>query len=98
MSKRFDEKLLADSRDWKVEETLKKLGIHYSVDPDFVPIKNPETKCFVVSVDNLAFEIIATGVKWIDKRSNKKGGGAIDLAMHLYGVDFVTAVKTLTKV
>lgn len=98
MTKRFDDKLLTELRGWKVEETFKKLGLYYSVDRDFVPVGNHETKRFTVSVNNQVFEIVATGVKWFDTRWKKGGGGAIDLVMHLYGMDFVTAVKTLSNV
>ncbi|WP_425534212.1 hypothetical protein [Xanthomonas citri] len=40
-------------------------------------------------------ELLATGSKWYDTRGNKGGGGAIDLAMHLLRLDFVSAVKRL---
>ncbi|MBZ3343388.1 hypothetical protein IPR00_22095, partial [Xanthomonas perforans] len=38
-------------------------------------------------------ELLATGPKWYDTRAEKGGGGAIDLAMHLLRLDFVSAVK-----
>ncbi|WP_440525430.1 hypothetical protein [Serratia nevei] len=40
-------------------------------------------------------ELLATGPKWYDTRAEKGGGGAIDLAMHLLRLDFVSAVKRL---
>lgn len=97
MKKRFDEKLLTQFREQKTEETFKYLGLYYSIDRDFVPVGNPNTKRFNVSVNNQVFEIVSTGVKWFDTRWKKGGGGAIDLVMHLYGVDFVAAVKILMK-
>ena len=41
------------------------------------------------------FEIICTGEKFWDLRAERGGGGAIDLAMHLYGSTFKQAVKRL---
>jgi hypothetical protein len=41
-------------------------------------------------------ELLATGVRWYDPRAKKGGGGAIDLAMHLLGLQFVDAVKRLS--
>ena len=35
--------------------------------------------------------------KWYDTRARKGGGGAIDLAMHVLGLTFVDAVKSLNK-
>jgi hypothetical protein len=43
------------------------------------------------------FEILTTGVKWLDTRANKGGGGAIDLAMHVLHLSFVDAVKLLIE-
>ena len=40
-------------------------------------------------------ELLATGPKWYDTRAEKGGGSAIDLAMHLLRLDFVSAVKRL---
>jgi len=48
-----------------------------------------------VSVSGGVVELLATGSKWYDTRVEKGGGGAIDLAMHLLGLDFVSAVKKL---
>jgi hypothetical protein len=43
------------------------------------------------------FEILCTGPKFWDGRAVRGGGGAIDLAMHLFGVDFKDAVGRLKK-
>jgi hypothetical protein len=40
---------------------------------------------------------LTTGPKWYDTRAGKGGGGAIDLAMHVLGLSFVDAVKSLNK-
>jgi hypothetical protein len=77
------------------QETLDRLGLGWKRDPDFSPTKNPATVRLHVAVGGHVVELLATGVRWYDPRAKKGGGGAIDLAMHLCGLDFVGAVKRL---
>ena len=78
-----------------VQETLDRLGLYWKRDPDFVPMKDKATFRLNVSICGGSVELLATGPKWFDTRMSKGGGGAIDLTMHLFQVDFVTAVKQL---
>jgi hypothetical protein len=39
--------------------------------------------------------IVVTGGRWFDNKANIGGGGAIDLVMHLGGVDFMAACRSL---
>ena len=39
--------------------------------------------------------IVVTGSRWFDNKANVGGGGAIDLVMHLAGVDFSVACRSL---
>ena len=48
-----------------------------------------------VAIGGGMVELLVTGPKWYDTRAEKGGGGAIDLAMHLLRLDFVSAVKRL---
>ena len=48
-----------------------------------------------VSIGGGGVELLATGPKWYDTRI-EQGGGAIDLAMHLFRLSFVDAVKRLS--
>ena len=41
------------------------------------------------------FELLLTGPKFYDTRQKRGGGGAIDLVMHLYQIDFKKAVDRL---
>jgi hypothetical protein len=51
----------------------------------------------MVSTAGADFELLVTGLKWFDARAGKGGGGAVDLCMHLLGLDFVAAVKLLCR-
>jgi Toprim-like/Protein of unknown function (DUF3991) len=39
--------------------------------------------------------IVVTGTQWFDNKANIGGGGAIDLVMHIGGVDFLAACRSL---
>src|SRR6266850_355697 len=39
--------------------------------------------------------IVITGSRWFDNKANIGGGGAIDLVMHIAGVDFSVACRSL---
>jgi hypothetical protein len=91
----FDAALLDDLRSMPVTEALDRLGVHWKLDPDFVPVKNPATRRLHVSVGSGVTELLVTDPKWYDTRAQRGGGGAIDLAMHLLRLSFVDAVKRL---
>ena len=92
----FPPALLDSLRVMTVQQTLDRLGLHWKRDPDFVPVKAATTVRLNVSVGNGGFELLADGPKWYDTRTKDGGGGAIDLTMHLYRLDFVAAVKRLS--
>lgn len=71
------------------------LELYWKRDLDFRPLKDQHTVRVHVSVDGKVFELPATGIRWYDSRIGKGGGEAIDLAMHLLRLDFVSAVKRL---
>jgi hypothetical protein len=66
-------------------------------DSTFIPIKDDNTSRWHVNANGRDYELLITGAKWFDTRKQKGGGGAIDLAMHLFDLDFVNAVKLLKK-
>jgi Toprim-like/Protein of unknown function (DUF3991) len=41
------------------------------------------------------YNIVVTGNRWFDNKANVGGGGAIDLVMHIAGVDFSGACRSL---
>lgn len=70
---------------------------HAKLDPTFRPIQSQETRRWHVTIGGHVFELLCTGPKFFDTRANKGGGGAIDLVMHLHGVDFKGAVQLLRQ-
>lgn len=53
---------------------------------------------FHVHCSKRDFRLLLTGEKWLDElvdrsAANRGGGGAVDLVMHLKGLNFVQAVK-----
>jgi hypothetical protein len=92
----FDPAALDALRSMTPQQTLDRLGLGWKRDPDFSPTKNPATVRLHVAVGGHVVELLATGVRWYDPRAKKGGGGAIDLAMHLLGLQFVDAVKRLS--
>jgi hypothetical protein len=80
------------------EDVLALLAIYYKADPTYVPVKDPRGRRWHVRTPCGEFEILTSGPhKWYDTRANRGGGGAIDLAMHLWQLSFVDAVKLLTE-
>ncbi|EIW3598953.1 hypothetical protein MC126_004528 [Salmonella enterica] len=94
-SRRFDEARIAYLREVPVLATLDALGIYWKRDASFEPLKDKATVRVHVSLGGAVVELLATGAKWYDTRTERGGGGAIDLAMYLLRLDFVTAVKRL---
>lgn len=70
---------------------------HAKLDPTFRPIQSQDTQRWHVTVGGHVFELLCTGPKFFDTRANKGGGGAVDLVMHLHGVDFNGAVRLLRQ-
>lgn len=66
-------------------------------DPTFVPIKTPNTARWHATVLGQDLELLVTGPRFWNTRKNVGGGGAIDLVMHLAGVDFKAAVSMLRE-
>lgn len=93
----FDNQLLVQLRNMEIIEALGQLGLYWKQDRDFQPVKDKSTKRLHVTVGSRVIELLVTRQKWYDVRSDRGGGGAIDLAMHLLNVDFVHAVRVLGK-
>lgn len=93
----FDDAFLERLRGVPVLDALSDLGLYWKLDPNYQPVKNVNTKRLYVSVGSNVVEVLLTDQKWYDPRLNLGGGGCIDLTMHLLKLDFVHAVKALSK-
>ena len=83
---------------WRVldaAEILVILADHAKKDSTFLPIKNSSTTRWYANVNNHDFEILCTGPKFWDTVRGKGGGGAVDLVMYLFDVDFFAATRIL---
>lgn len=97
-SRRFDEARIAFLREVPVLAVLDALGVYWKRDATFEPLKDKGTVRVHVSLGGGVVELLATGPKWFDTRTEQGGGGAIDLAMYLLRLDFVAAVKRLQSI
>lgn len=71
------------------------LATHAKRDASYEPTKDKSSSRWHANVDGREFELLLTGPKYWDTRSCVGGGGAIDLMMHLTGVDFKGATRRL---
>ena len=78
-------------------QVLSSLAEHAKSDVTFVARKDPATSRWHSSVDGRDFELLFTGPKFWDCRANAGGGGAVDLVMHLKGIDFKAATALLNQ-
>jgi hypothetical protein len=74
---------------------LRRLANHAKKDRDYRPIKNPHSTRWHASVGDYDVELLCTGPRFWDTRAGCGGGGAVDLAMHLFNLDFKRAVALL---
>jgi hypothetical protein len=88
---------LARWRSLTAEQVLAIVAEYAKQDPTFRPVKVPDTRRWHVVFGGREFELLTTGPKFWDVRSGVGGGGAVDLVMHLAGVDFEGAVRLLTQ-
>jgi len=89
----FTPELLSSLREMPVPAVLDALELYWKHDRDFRPLKDKATIRVNVTVGGGNVELLATGAKWYDTRAQKGGFGAIDLAIYLLRLDFVSAVK-----
>jgi hypothetical protein len=66
-------------------------------DLSYVPRLNTRSSRWHASVAGNDYEILCTGPKFWDDRANSGGGGALDLAMHLFSISFKKAARLLAE-
>lgn len=95
---RVDQRELERLRGMDVSVALPRLADHVKGDPTFEPIKDKASARWHVTAGGREFELLTLGPKFYDTRQKRGGGGAIDLVMHLYRLDFKRAVERLREV
>jgi hypothetical protein len=95
MSKMIDDRTLEHWRALDLLFVLTKLGCYAKRDCTFRPSKASKTIRYHVNANGRDWEFLLTGPKFWDTRAGKGGGGAIDLTMYLFQLDFRHAVRTL---
>jgi hypothetical protein len=74
---------------------LERLGCYTKPEMSFEPIRARCTQCFHASADDIEFELLLAGTEFFDIRAKRGSAGVVDLAMHIYGLDFKDAVSRL---
>jgi len=90
-----DKSSLARWRTMDAAVALRVLAEHAKQDPSFVARASLLTARWHASVDGNDVELLCMGPKFFDTRAGRGGGGAVDLVMHLFDVDFMAAVRLL---
>jgi hypothetical protein len=85
-------------RGMDVATILPRIAEHVKADHTFVPIKDQASARWHVTARGREYELLSLGHKFYDTRQKRGGGGAIDLVMHLFQIDFKSAVAVLLEV
>lgn len=76
---------------------LTALADHIKQDRTFRPTTSHHSTRWNVNAAGRDWELLCTGPKFWDTRTEHGGGGAIDLAMYLYQLSFKSAVSLLKE-
>ena len=90
-----DNSELARWRALPAADVLKALADHIKKDPDFIPISRQSASRWHVNIRGQEYEFLCDGPKFFDTRQKRGGGGAIDLVMYVFRLDFKGAVARL---
>ena len=74
---------------------LRLLAEHVKEDLSFHPRSSHQITRWHVHVAGHDWEFLCTGPKFWDVRMDGGGGGAVDLVMHIYGLNFKATAKLL---
>jgi hypothetical protein len=94
---RVDNFSLTRWRELNAVEALRALADYVKEDPTFKPRNRNGTTRWHVSVAGCEFELLCSDTNFFDARARRGGGGAVDLAMHLFELDFKSAIKLLRE-
>lgn len=74
---------------------LRAFADHLKQDTEFMPRQSHDSTRWYASVGGFDYELLCTGPKFFDPHAERGGGGAVDLVMHLFNLDFKHAVALL---
>jgi len=94
---RVGEEQLKRWRSTLASDALAAISAHCKRDVTFEPTKDPRTQRWHARVGQGEFELLLTGSKFFDPRTQQGGGGAVDLAMYVLAADFRTAAEALLE-
>ena len=95
MQRLVDEQTLEQWRELHVLHVLGKLGCYAGPAVSFHPIKAQTAGRYHVNANGRDREFLITGPKFWNTRTETGGGGAVDLTMHLFNLDFKQASPML---
>ena len=95
MAATVDRSSLARWRSLEASVVLCAVADYAKRDVTFHPVKDRRTTRWYSCLRDSHFELLLTGAKFWDTRAQRGGGGAIDLVMHMAGVEFRQAVELL---
>ena len=95
--KAVDNITLARWREMDAIVGLRFFADHIKQDHSYHPTTSRQTSRWHVHVAGCDWEMLCTGPKFWDTRSECGGGGAIDMIMHLYRLSFKAAVALLKE-
>lgn len=78
-------------------KALEAMGAYAKLDASYEPKKNRDSRRYHVSIEGCDYELMICNEQWFDTRASKGGGGAIDLAMHLFSESFSKSLSRLNK-
>ena len=78
-------------------KALDAMGVYAKQDASYEPMKNRDSSRYHLTANCQDYELLICREKWYDTRACKGGGGAIDLAMHLFSEPFNKALQRLDK-
>ena len=84
-------------RSFDASAALNAMADYAKEDQSYVPRLDARSSRWHASVAGNEYEILCTGPKFWDDRASCGGGGALDLAIHLFGISFKKAARLLTE-
>lgn len=90
-----DNSTLARWRELDAVVVLRAVSEYLKQDTEFQPRQSHGSTRWHANVSGRDYEILCTGPRFLNTRTNQGGGGAVDMVMHLMQLDFRSSVAVL---